>query len=70
MTTEPSISGFTRQKSQFSLLGHSSRTGPLAAYVAKHVTETASLIPRVRDGHATRDEQWKLRINAAVERDL
>ena len=51
-------------------VGQSSRSEPLAAFVARHATETASLIPGDEPKNAPRDERWKLRVNADVEPDL
>ncbi len=51
-------------------VGQTSRSEPLAAFVARRATETASLIPGDESKEAPRDERWKLRINADVEPDL
>ncbi|MBZ0144630.1 MAG: type IV toxin-antitoxin system AbiEi family antitoxin [Rhodocyclaceae bacterium] len=51
-------------------IGQTSRGEPLAAYVARRATETASLIPGGERGDAPRNERWKLRINTDVEPDL
>ena len=51
-------------------VGQSSRGESLAAFVARHATETASLIPGDEPKQAPRNERWKLRINAEVEPDL
>ncbi len=51
-------------------VGESSRTEPLAGFVARHATETTALIPGDDRQEAPRDERWKLRINADVEPDL
>ncbi len=51
-------------------VGQRSRTGPLAAFVARRATETASLIPGAESSEALRNERWKLRVNADVEPDL
>ena len=47
-----------------------SRAELLASFVARHATETASLIPGDDRKQTPRDERWKLRINAEVEPDL
>lgn len=51
-------------------VGQSVRVEPLAAYVAREASETASLIPGEQSKEAPRDERWKLRINAQVEADV
>ena len=51
-------------------VGQPSRGEPLAEFVARKVTETASLIPGAEAKDAPRNERWKLRINAEVETDL
>jgi predicted transcriptional regulator of viral defense system len=51
-------------------IGQSSRSEQLAAFVARHATETALLVPGDESREAPRDERWKLRINADVEPDL
>jgi len=51
-------------------VGQRSRTEPLAAFVARRASETASLIPEAELSEAPRDERRKLRVNADVEPDL
>jgi predicted transcriptional regulator of viral defense system len=51
-------------------VGQSFRGEQLAVFVAKHATETASLLPGGERSRSPRDERWKLRINADVEPDL
>lgn len=51
-------------------VGQPSRGEPLAEFVARHTSETASLIPGAEAREASRNERWKLRINAEVETDL
>lgn len=51
-------------------VGQPSRGEPLARFVARQATDTASLIPEAESKEAPRNERWKLRINAEVETDL
>lgn len=51
-------------------VGQSSRSESLAAFVARHATETASLIPGNERDSAPRDGRWRLRVNAEVEPEL
>ncbi|MEO8198179.1 MAG: type IV toxin-antitoxin system AbiEi family antitoxin [Thermoanaerobaculia bacterium] len=51
-------------------VGDPSRGEPLAIFVARHATETASLVAGGERDQSPRDERWKLRVNAVVEPDL
>ncbi|HEX4956315.1 MAG TPA: type IV toxin-antitoxin system AbiEi family antitoxin [Thermoanaerobaculia bacterium] len=51
-------------------VGESSRTEPLASFVAQHATGTTTLIPGEDRPGVLRDERWKLCSNAKVEPDL
>ncbi|MBZ0145919.1 MAG: type IV toxin-antitoxin system AbiEi family antitoxin [Rhodocyclaceae bacterium] len=51
-------------------VGQPSRGEQLAVFVARHATETASLVAGDGRSQHPRDERWKLRINAVVEPDL
>lgn len=52
------------------IVGHASRTGFLAFFVANSVKDATSLIPGAEAGAARREDRWKLRINADLEPDL
>ena len=52
------------------IVGHASRTGFLAFFVANFVKDATSLVPGAEAVAARREDRWKLRINADLEPDL
>jgi predicted transcriptional regulator of viral defense system len=48
-------------------VGAGNHADALKSYVQQHVRQTAALLPAARHDAATRDEEWKLFINADVE---
>jgi predicted transcriptional regulator of viral defense system len=51
-------------------VGQSSRSSELAALVARHASETVSLVPGETQASGPRDTRWKLRVNVEVEPDV